>query len=541
VLSRIAIALLLAASWLQAQSTPRVLTFSSAVDRSQQPYAIYVPRNLEPGREYPLVVSLHSEDSDHRLNLAQMLGPPARSGFSASALNPPLRDVPFIVACPLARGSMGYQGIAEQDVYDMLADVERRFPVDPDRVYLTGISMGGGAALRLAMTRPDLWAAVAPLCADALPGADELAGNLLDVPVRLFHGDLDPIVPVTSSRAWQKRLLDVGVPASYFEFPAVRHNVWDAVYRNGAVLDWFASVRRNPSPERVRFATRSYQYSSAYWLHIDSLTPGTLATIDARRTAAEIRVETANVDGFTIWGGAAAARVVIDGSAVLVQGAPKAARPPAILAFHKTAAGWRPGPAAPSGKRAGAEGPMVAAVSSRHIYVYGTLGTHTADELEGRRQVARDAAAWSTARSHLSIQLPVKADTEVTAEDLDSANLVLFGTARTNSLIAQFASRFPLALAPDAADYGLLFIFPIGARYALVNSGLPWWTGADDAAGAGYSLAPFQFRLLAAFGDYVLFRGSVAHVIMEGRFDRDWKLPPAAAARFTATGVVAIH
>ena len=48
-----------------------------------------------------------------------------------------MRDHELIVACPLARGAMGYQGIAEQDVYDVVADVERRYPVDRDRVYLT--------------------------------------------------------------------------------------------------------------------------------------------------------------------------------------------------------------------------------------------------------------------------------------------------------------------------------------------------------------------------------------------------------------------
>ena len=82
-----------------------------------------------------------------------------------------------MVAAPLARGSMDYRGIAERDVYDTLADVERRFPIDTDRVYLTGISMGGAAALRLALTRPDLWAAIAAVCPAALTGVDDLAPN----------------------------------------------------------------------------------------------------------------------------------------------------------------------------------------------------------------------------------------------------------------------------------------------------------------------------------------------------------------------------
>ncbi len=112
--------------------------------------------------------------------MKQVFGMSARYGELDSLnmrYNPPLPDVPLFVACPLARGSMGYEGIAEKDVYDMLAEVERQFPIDADRVYLTGISMGGGGALRLALTRPDLWAAVLPVCAASAPGLEELAPN----------------------------------------------------------------------------------------------------------------------------------------------------------------------------------------------------------------------------------------------------------------------------------------------------------------------------------------------------------------------------
>ena len=81
--------------------------------------------------------------------------------------------------------------------------------------------MGGGGALWLALTRPDVWAAVAPVCAATIPGSEELAPNALNLPIRLFHGDARPAVPVASSRAWQRRLLDAGVPAEYIEYPGV--------------------------------------------------------------------------------------------------------------------------------------------------------------------------------------------------------------------------------------------------------------------------------------------------------------------------------
>lgn len=530
------VALLAALGGLHAQGGPHVLSVVSTVDGSEQPYALYLPRDFDPPKEYGLLISLHSEDSNHRLNLSQVLGVVGRGLVGPEGTGfPALRDRNLIVACPLARGTMGYQGIAEQDVYDVLADVERRYPVDPDRVYLTGISMGASGALGLAATRPDVWAGVAAMCPDSMPRLEELAANLLNVPVRLFHGELDTVVPVAASRTWHRKLLDAGVPAAYTEYPATRHNVWDLAYQRGDVLEWLAEQRRNRWPERVQFVAGSYQYSSAYWVRIDRLTPGVPAHIDARRQAnGDVTVATKNLWGFTLAAqGGQPAQVTIDGTVVRVKrGTP--------LAFNKAAAGWRQGESAPVGKHLGAEGPIARALCGRQIYVYGTLAAQTDEELAERRKVAEVAANWLTVRAHLLLTLPVKADRDVTAEDIESSDLVLFGTAGSNALVARFASRLPLELQPDAADYGLVFVASLGKHYALVNSGLPWWTGADASA-SGPWWQPVQYRELSGFGDYVLFRGMVTQVVAQGRFDANWKVPADAAARLTAAGTVKIR
>ena len=278
------------------------------------------PKPSSAGKKYPLLVSLHAEESNHTVNLGQVFGVANRLGDVAAG---DLRNFPaqadLIVACPLARGTMGYQGIAERDVYDMLADVERRYPVDRDRVYLTGISMGGGGALGLALTRPDTWAAVAPVCPAGFPGLEELAGNALNFPVRLFQGDQDPLVPVESSRLWQRRLLDVGVAADYIEYPGVRHNAWDLAYRGHELFDWLEQFSRPRFPERVRLAARAYRYGSAYWLRIDGLTPGELGTMDARLEGNRLSVQTHQVDGFTVTPDRPLTAVTIDGTALRVR------------------------------------------------------------------------------------------------------------------------------------------------------------------------------------------------------------------------------
>jgi len=519
----------------QIPAGPRTLTFRSTVDDSDQPYALYLPRSFRTDTKYPLVISLHAEQSSHRVNLRQVFGLPGRAGDGeADDLRFfPALDAGYIVACPLARGTMGYQGIAETDVYDVLADVLRRYPIDRNRIYLTGISMGATGALRFALTRPAEWAAVALVCPGADPRLEELAANAVNLPIRFFHGDQDPIAPPEISRSWQRRLLDIGAPVEYVEYPGVRHNAWDFAYRNNAIFEWFEKFRRNPFPDRVRLVTRSYRYSGAYWAQIDGLTPGTLASVDARRTApAEIQVQTSNLDGFTLSLDRAASVIYIDGATVRV-------KPAVSLSFEKRAGQWRAGRFVPAGKRPGLEGPMAEALTGRQLYVYGTIGASD-EEREARRKVAEAAARWSSSRSRLGLAFIVKADTAVTAADLESSDLILFGRRESNSLIARFAPQMPLELNPGAADYGLVFVVPIGNHYALVTSGLPWWTGAEPEGG-GDSFAPGQYRILSALGDYVLFKGSLGNVIAEGRFTRDWKVPAEASARMLATGTVTIR
>ena len=507
----------------------QVLTFRAA-DGSEQPYAVYAPK-IEAGKTYPLVISLHMEQSTHRINLRQVLG-----GEQVR----PMAHPDAVVACPLARGTMGYAGIAERDVYDVVADAERRFPIDPDRVYLTGISMGGSGVLRLALTRPDAWAAVAAVCPTPDSEIETLAGNALNLPVRIYAGDADPLVPAASTRAWQRRLVDAGSPAEYLEFPGVRHNVWVLAYREGAVFDWFAQFRRKQAPEHVRLTADAYRNASAYWVRIDGLTPGMLATIDAmRKGAAAVTVETKNVDGFTLTvpdlgRPGAFPQITIDGTAVRVRRA-------AVLSFEKVNGHWRAGLLPAEGKRAGAEGPMVAAVSAQPVFVYGTGGSPSADELGERKKTAEQAAAWAEPSVPLGVAPVVKADTGLTADEMAHADLMLFGTRETNLLVARFAAVLPLELNPGAADYGLAFVAPEGGRYLLVSSGLSWWDGREGERRGGWPFAPPQLRRLSTFGDYILFKGSLGNVVAEGRFDREWKLPPDAREKIAASGTVTIH
>ncbi len=537
--------LVIVASVLSAQplkTGPQVLTFLSNVDDTDQPYALYLPRDYTPSKKYPLIISLHGENSTHRLNLRRVFGKGNMMGeteMEAARYFPRLRDVDFIVACPLARGTLGYQGIPERDVYDVLADVKSRVSVDEDRIYLTGISMGGGGALWLALTRPDIWAAVAPVCPAPPEEGISLAPNAFNLPIHLFHGSADPLVPVIVSRSWNDRLSEVGSPVAYTEFPHARHNSWDFAYGNGAIFDLFMPFKRKRYPARVRFVTDRYKYRHAYWVDIDALTPGTRATIDARFSAPNsVEVKTGALDGFSLdlakhpeYSSRHALHVTIDGTRLVVL----KAKP----AFVRQGGKWKQGEYrfAAREKRPGVEGPVADAVADRHIYVYGTADSPNAEVLEARKEMATRASEWGK----LLLTLRVLADRDVQQSDLANSNLMLFGTKETNSLIAKLVPKPPVELNAGAADYGLVYVFPNGDHYVVVNSGLPWWTGVEFMRGFSFHYLPGPYVLLSSLQDYILFRGSMEHVVAQGTFDRHWKMPAADVEKMKATGAVKLN
>jgi hypothetical protein len=135
----------------------------------------------------------------------------------------------------------------------------------------------------------------------------------------------------------------------------------------------------------------------------------------------------------------------------------------------------------------------------------------------------------------------VLADKDVQATDLQNANLMLFGTKETNSVIAGYAAQLPMALNAGAADYGLVFVYPVDGRYVVIHSGLPWSTRFDQVNRYELDFLNSPAHALTTLGDYVLFRGGLDNIIAEGRFDRNWKVTPKDADTIRATGAVEMH
>jgi len=268
------------------QSGPQDMTFFSSADESNQPYSIYIPENFDENKKYPLVVFLHGALSNHRLGLRRAFGEgnqqgpefgtpgfvPAETDLEVTRFYPELKSVDYLVAAPFARGTAGYKGIPEQDVFDMLADIKSKFSIDEDRMYLTGLSMGGGGTLWVGLTRPDLWAAIAPVCPAPPQGTDNLAMNAFNIPVHLFVGDRDRLME--TSDAWEKNFKSNGVDVEYVIYPGIAHNSWEYAYEDGFIFDWFAQFKRDRFPSEVKFTSSAFKYNKAYWVQFDNLTPG---------------------------------------------------------------------------------------------------------------------------------------------------------------------------------------------------------------------------------------------------------------------------
>lgn len=526
-------------------SGPQVLTFFSDADDTEQPYGLYLPENYDPQKQYPLVIMLHGAGSNHRLSLRRVFGKSNAQGetdVEATRYFPEWKDVDYIVASPYARGTAGYQGIPENDVYDVLADVKKRFSIDEDRIYLTGLSMGGGGTLWIGLTRPDIWAAIAPVCPAPPKGAEELAGNALNYPVHIFQGGADPVVKPEGTRAWVKRFEELDTQINYAEYPGVQHDSWVNAYEGGFIFNYFNNFRRNRYPDRVRFASSQYKYNHAYWVHFDQLTPGTLAKIDAKFTGPNrLEIATSDLDAFTLnlsghpkFQKDKSIEITIDGKKVKVQANDG-------LSLSKQKGKWVAAryEAPATAKKPGAEGPIFAAFSNRHVYVYGTQGNPSPEELQARREIATQAANWSAYRGEFLGRIlffpRVLSDKEVRPSDLESANLILFGTKETNSIINQYSDKLPLQLNASATNYGLFYVFQLNNRYVAVNSGLPWWTGQEVQ---GFPFVTPMHRQLPDFKDYILFKDSVKNIVAQGYFNNNWQLPDADAKTFTTTGAI---
>lgn len=218
-------------------------------------YRLLKPQRIEPGKKYPVVLFLHGageRGSDNKLQLKYLpewlASSENREKFPCFLIVPQCRqerkwsDVDWSAPSSELPPRMSDQ---MQVAVKALDEVLAEFPCDADRIYLTGISMGGYGGWDLAERTPQRFAAVVPVCGGGDPAhADRLAG----VSVWAWHGDADKAVPVGRSREMIAAIERAGGHPKYTELKGVGHNSWVQAYHDpGNVLPWMFERVRKPS------------------------------------------------------------------------------------------------------------------------------------------------------------------------------------------------------------------------------------------------------------------------------------------------------
>jgi len=201
------------------------------------PYALYVPDGRAPKEGWPLVVFLHGSGERGCDGRKQ-----TTVGLPRYLKQHPERW-PGIVAMPQCPEGLRWEGFVLESVYRLIGRLEREFGTDPDRLYLTGLSLGGHGTWNLACFYPDRFAAIAPMCGAADPF--RVMFSLQRLPVWNFHGTDDDVVPVEFSRVLRQALEKGGNKSHRFtEYDNVGHAVWDRGYANEELPRWLFAQRR---------------------------------------------------------------------------------------------------------------------------------------------------------------------------------------------------------------------------------------------------------------------------------------------------------
>lgn len=195
-------------------------------------YLLYLPKGYEAGGSWPLILFLHGAgERGHDLTLLNK-NPLPKLLVGES-------DLPFVVVSPQCPEDNWWPMMVD-DLTVLLDDIMARYRIDPQRVYLTGLSMGGFGTWALACAHPERFAAIAPICG-GIYGPTSAVQVLKDVPVWAFHGALDPVVPVESSEKLIDELRQVGGNVRLTVYPDLQHDAWTVTYNNPELYDWFLS------------------------------------------------------------------------------------------------------------------------------------------------------------------------------------------------------------------------------------------------------------------------------------------------------------
>lgn len=217
------------------------------------PYRIMYTPGETPDVKVPLIISLHGSGECGTNNLNQL-----RMGIGALHAVYLTKYQPLMVIAPQcsARGTWvrklafkpdykmpRYPASSLKSVKALADSMVAAGKVDPERIYIMGVSLGGFGVWDAIERWPNYFAAAVPVCGGGAMQEDALK-NAMTTSIHVFHGELDASVPVDCARRLVKALTEREASVIYTEYPKAGHGIWDRVYGDKALFDWLLERRR---------------------------------------------------------------------------------------------------------------------------------------------------------------------------------------------------------------------------------------------------------------------------------------------------------
>ena len=221
--------------------TQQSKTFTTQISKTTAlNYLLHLPPGVEDGEKRPFILFLHGAgERGDDLDLIRLHGLPKVIDGDP--------DFPFIVASPQCPALTTWSVLVDA-LKALVDELVAAYPIDPNRLYLTGLSMGGYGSWNLASTYPDLFAAVVPICGGGgwFFGFPERVVALKDTPVWAFHGAQDEIVPLSETAVLIETLHQAHgtAPIRFTIYPNLNHDSWTITYDDPELYSWFLRQKK---------------------------------------------------------------------------------------------------------------------------------------------------------------------------------------------------------------------------------------------------------------------------------------------------------
>lgn len=207
-------------------------------------YRLFVPPDYDAAKKYPLVLWLHGAAGRGSDNSSQISGGNSAGSHFWTTEENQANYHAFVLAPQVdaakgwARPHTNTPPVAIRLALEILDKIEKLYSIDRAREYVAGESMGGEGVWAALSIAPRRFAAAIALCGY---GDAYMIARVATVPVWIFQGEEDPLVPVTRARQWAAELRKAGGAPKYTEYPSIGHNVWDVAFSEPGLAGWLFS------------------------------------------------------------------------------------------------------------------------------------------------------------------------------------------------------------------------------------------------------------------------------------------------------------